>query len=489
MELSRTINLVWPSDPEYSYNLLTPLGLGYLASYLSKKGFDVKVHDLMFSKDIKSDNRRAIYGVSIATPLMGIAMVAIKKIKRLNHANIIIVGGPHASCVPEELIQEKEIDYLVFGEGEETLYELCDRLLNGKPIEDVKGIYYKDEKGVHYTGARELIGGLDSLPFPRHDLFPLKEYAKNRIIKEMGILSSRGCPYNCDFCQPYLKTVFGEKVRYRLTKNVVDEIEYLKKNYKTHIVTFHDDLMNPSYFRGICKEIIARKLKILWRCQTRARLDKSLVRLMKKAGCIGITFGVESGSQKVLEAINKMQKIEIIKKSFRVCREFGIFTHALIMVGNRSENMADVYKTLELLKVIRPFSMAVSITTPHPGTHLFQRLKEENKLPMQLDWSAMHFSRESTFYVQQTSGLSREEVVKARNMLMNEFAKAGKISRFSYMLSYIKDFWGLNNIFHFVIKNPKIAFKGLLTLITISKTGAGIRYTNPRQSFYGKNLK
>src|SRR4030042_1833989 len=486
--LSKTIHLVWPNDVEYVTGLFTPLGVGYLASYLKKKGFDIIIHDRTFSKEIKAEKKRAIYGVSITTPIANLAMEVIKRIKKLNPENITIAGGPHATCVPEDLIKSRLVDYVVVGEGEDTLSELCSKLLGNESVKDVKGIYYKVGKGTHFTGPRQLIEDIDTIPFPLHELFPLEQDTKNRPIREMVIISSRGCPFNCEFCQPYLRNTFGMKIRYRSEKNVVDELEYVKKKHGAHIVVFNDDMVNPVYIKKVCDEIIRRGLKILWRCQARANLDKSLIRLMKRAGCIGIAFGVESGSQKVLDAVDKRLKVEDVAKVFRYCREIGIFTHAYLMVGNTSENMDDVRKTLELIRNIKPFSIGVSIATPYPGTHLFARLKKEGKLPEKIDWGIMHHMKNNTIYIK-VSELSRDEVIEAKNMLMEEFMRGNKNSRFRYILSYMKDTDGMRNVFYFAIKNPGTVLSSLTTLIAISRTGSGFKYTNPKQSFYGKELE
>jgi len=478
-ELNSEINLVWANKKEYMTTIFNPLGIGYIAAYLLKKNFNVKIQDLTFSEKINIDNTRKIYGISMPTPLYNFSMEVIKKIKEKNKNNIVIVGGPHANCLPEELIKNKNIDYVVLGEGEETFFELCKNLINKKQIKKIKGIYYKDKNGIHFTGQRNFIKNLDNLPFPRHDLFSLEKYDENKAIKEMLIIASRGCPFNCEFCQPYLRNIFGAKIRYRSPKNVIDEMEHLKKRYNAQIIAFADDMVNPDYTKKICNEIIKRKLKILWRCQARANLTKEILKLMKKAGCIGISFGVESGSQKVLDSIQKNLKIKDIKKVFKSCREVGIFTHAFIMIGNSNENMKDVFKTSKLIKEIKPFSIGVAITTPYPKTHLFERLKKENKIPKKLDWGKFHHIMDNTTHIK-ISELSNKEIIMGKHMLIEKFEKENKISRLGYILLYIKDFSGISNIFNFIIRSLRSSLKAFLTLISISKSGSGYKLTNPK---------
>ncbi len=484
-KLSNTINLVWPNDYKSGSAVLPPLGLGYIASYLMKQGLYVKIYDYTFNSNLELSKEKAIYGVSITTPILNIAEKVIKKIKEINKNNIIIVGGVHATNMPQQLINNKDIDYVIFGEGEKTFYNLCKTILKNESVKNILGVYYKDNKGVHFTGAAEFIENLDELPFPNYDLFPIQTYIKSKPIKELNIITSRGCPFNCIFCQPYLKKMFGDKIRYRSPKNVVDEIEQLKKKYNPDIFFFCDDMVNPNYIENLCKEFINNKLRIIWRCQARACLDKKLLKLMKKAGCVNIAFGVESGSQKVLNAINKGLRVEDVVRQFNDCRKVGIFTHAFLMVGNPTENMDDINKTIELVKKIKPFSIYVSITTPYPGTYLFNQLQNEKKLPEKIDWSSMHHLKDDTFYID-ISDMSKEEIVKAKHLILDGFRNSSKLSRFYYIISYIKNWDGVKNILFFILEHPLVIFNVLKTFISISKSGSGLDATNPESDFFDK---
>ncbi len=473
------INLIWLNNVEATTSIATPLGIGYISGYLIDKGLKVKVHDLTFDSELKLEEEPAIYGISITTPIYNSVMKLVKQIKEKNKKNIIILGNAHATSVPEILIKEKNVDYVIVGEGERVFYELCNNILNNKSNEEIKGAYFKKENKVCFNGRQELIPNLDELPFPRHDLFPLEKYFEGKALRELGIISSRGCPFNCEFCQPYLKKTFGSNTRYRTAKNVVDEIEELKEKYGCNMVVFNDDMVNPSYIEKICNEIMNRKVKILWRCQARANLSYDLLKIMKKSGCVAISFGVESGSQKVLDAIGKSLKVEDIIKVFRDSRKVGLFTHAYIMVGNSTETLKDIEETIKLIKTIKPFSIGVSITTVYPSTNLFNRLKKEGKIDDDyLKEGNFNHILGNTKYIK-ISNLNQEEVRISKRRILEEFEKH-KISRFVYIPLYIKDLSGIKNCFYFLKDNFSSCVSIVKTLFSISSSGSGYKYTNPK---------
>lgn len=481
--LSRTINLVWPNDISQGSAVFPPLGIGYISSYLVEKGFDVKIYDSTFDRNLRLSKKRAIYGVAITTPLLNLAKVIITEIKKANKDNIIIAGGPHATIMPESLMKEVLVDYAVAGEGEVVFHRLCTAILNNKSVQGVKGVYYRARGAVRFTGGAELIQDLDELPPPRYDLFPLREYMNAKPIKELNMVTSRGCPFDCIFCQPYLRNAFGIKIKCRSPKKIVDEIERIKLEIKPHVIFFCDDMAIPAYVRELCNEIIRRNVRILWRCQARVCLDKDLLRLMKRAGCINIAFGVESGSQKVLDALNKSIKVERVVQQFQDCREVGIFTHAFLMVGNPGETEEDIKKTIAHVEKIKPFSIYVSITTPYPGTHLFNLLKQENKLPKNIDWGSMNQYKDETFYVN-ISEMTKEEVVKAKHLVLESFKKTNKLSRAKCLGSYLKDLDGIRTLFFFVVNNPTAIFRVLKTFILMSRSGSGLDATNPKSDSF-----
>lgn len=484
--LSKTIHLVWPNDVGEGSAVFPPLGLGYIAAYLIEKGLTVKVHDTTFDSNLGLTPERAIYGVMITTPIFNIAKEAIGKIRETNKDNVIVAGGPHATIMQENLLADGHIDYVVIGEGEEIFYNLCTALLGNKPVRDIKGICYRDGKGVKSTGRAPFIRELDDLPPPRYDLFPLQDYMNAKPIKELNMITSRGCPFNCLFCQPYSKDAFGLKIRRRSPKLIVDEIERIQQEIKPHIIFFCDDMVIPEYIRDLCNEIIGRKVRFIWRCMARACLDKDILRLMKKAGCVNIAFGVESGSQKVLDALNKTMKVERVAQQFKDCRDVGIFSHAFLMVGNPEEGEDDIEKTIEHVRDIKPFSIYVAITTPYPGTHLFNKLKQENKLPKNIDWGSMNQYKDETFYVN-ISDMPKEGVVKAKHRILESFKKSNRLSRAKYIASYLKDLDGIRALSFFVANNPTAVFRVLKTFISMSKSGSGLDATNPKSDFFDQH--
>ena len=222
--------------------------------------------------------------------------------------------------MPESLLNET--DYIVEGEGEVTICELLHSLEGKMDIENVKGIWYKKNGVLKRTPQRPFIQNLDDLPFPARQLLP-KEYMN---FGHTTISASRGCPFNCSFCQPTLRKLFGPVVRFRSPKNVVDEMEYLKTTFKIKHVKFQDDTFTArkQWVTEVCSEILKRKLKIRWDCNARVNtIDKELLTKMKEAGCTKVEFGVESGSQEILNSLNKGTTIKQIEDAFRYVKKLG----------------------------------------------------------------------------------------------------------------------------------------------------------------------
>jgi len=238
--------------------------------------------------------------------------------------------------------------------------------------------------------------------------FALKGY------REMSVYTSRGCPYRCNFCQPILITLFGPKVRYQSPEKVADSIEFLVKKFKLDSFVFTDDTFAFHQERvvDICKEIIRRKIPIIWRCQTRVNLTRSTLEYMKKAGCIFVAFGVESGSQKILDNVNKAATVQQAIDVFKNCKELGLLTHAYLMVGNLGETKETIQETINLIKTIKPFSWNVSISTPYPGTYLYEYATKNNLL-VSRDWSKYDHILSTTVGIKH-EGLTQDDLVASR---------------------------------------------------------------------------
>ncbi len=380
-----------------AYSPMIPIGIGILSSCLELRGFSTHIIDpkpenrnMLPDKEkmeeeilrgIKKHDPRVI-GMTVYTNDVPSCIELSRRIREQNPNITIIGGGPHVTVIPFELIDYRAIDYGVIGEGERTIVEFMENVekRNFNPRK-IKGLCWK-EHGKHKTSEpRPLIENLDEIPFPNYKKLPMDYYTYPTAIKLRGILlslieiySSRGCPYRCSYCSSFL--TFGRKPRYRSPKNVVDEIDMLKNEYKIDGFYFLDDTftVSKSHVFGIVKELMERKIDLIWGCETRVNLvDDEKLRAMKRAGCVQIDFGVESGSQKILNTLKKDITVEQIGKAFELCKKHKIRTFANFMVNNPGETWGDVLETWKVARKIDADNMGVWVTTPYPGTELFNQ--------------------------------------------------------------------------------------------------------------------
>lgn len=368
-----------------------PLGLGYIAAVLEKE-HDVKVIDVRAEKLDDDSLRKSIskvdpeiVGITSDTVTFQRAIEIAELIKQINMGILVVVGGAHSNVWPDYPLKYDCFDISVYGEGERTAVELWDRIDRGEPYEDVKGIAYRRRDGIILNQRREFVENLDELPFPARHLFPMDKYngeGSLYISPVYPIGTSRGCPFSCAFCSN--NVVFGRRYRFRDPKNVVDEVELLINQYNAKGIYFREDLftVNKERVIGICDEIIRRGLNFKWECESRVNtISVEMLKAMKEAGCELIWFGVESGSQEILNYLNKQITLSQIKEAYSFCKEIGIKTGASFMIGVPGENMNDIYKTIDLAKELRPrFEFAwFNIFTGYPTSPLYEYVKE-NKL-------------------------------------------------------------------------------------------------------------
>lgn len=387
--------------PPYSYPRKSPpLGLAYIASVLEKANYSVKILDMSPLRIELEDLQREIMhikpkvvGISFMTNQYGVAIKVSKLVKAIDSKIPVIVGGPHATALPCEMLENGGVDFVVIGEGEVTICELASELLKGgNNFESIAGIAYKKDGKLMVTERREFIKNLDSVPFPAWHLLPIDRYS---VIREGGdirekvlpILDSRGCPYQCIFCDSH--TVLGRRFRSRSARNIFEEIVYLKARYNLTQFDFVDDTLTIDRKKLIelCNLLLQENLRINWMCNARVdTVDLEMLDLMEKAGCVRIDLGVESGDKDVLKAIKKGTTLDQIKIAHNLVHQAGIKINTFVMVGNLGEDFSSVKKTVKLMEDIPHDDCNVSIATPFPGTELY-RIAQENGWLRVTDWS------------------------------------------------------------------------------------------------------
>ncbi len=384
-QLQKSIGLIMGSyDP--------PLGIMYLGSFLRKHEVKVNLIDLSFSKnwdEFKDELLKVqpdIVGISTLSPFFDQAILAASIVKKTLPGCKVIFGGAHPTALPQETIKLPEVDFIVVGEGEVTLLELMRALESNGKLSEVKGILYKENGQVFQTPPREPIQNLDEIPFPARDLLPTWEKYLAQIPffpyipPYTTIMGGRGCPFNCSFCQPVLRKLFGQKLRLRSPKNVLSDIDILVNQYKIKSLFFFDDTFTAvdSWAKEICDGFIERKWKLVWGVNSRVNtFSYGLAQKLKQAGCIYVAFGVESGSQKILnESLNKGITIEQIINAFDICKKVGLISSASLMIGSPGDTKETIQETISLVQRIKPDTIDVHFTTPTPGSYMFDQFKD-----------------------------------------------------------------------------------------------------------------
>jgi anaerobic magnesium-protoporphyrin IX monomethyl ester cyclase len=412
-------------NEERGYN--PPLGILYLAASIKKfsnhevKVIDTQVEELGYS-DLKERIRRYdpdVIGMTTLTFTLIDVIKLCRIIKKINPKIKIILGGPHVNIYPDETMQTKEVDFIILNEGEEIIVELLDNIDNPK---DIKGIVYRDGDKVVHTEGRPFIKDLDKIPFPDRTATPFKKYssllAKQTPITTM--ITSRGCPYKCIFCdRPHL----GKMFRARSAKNVVDEMQECEQMGIKEIFIYDDTFtIDRQRVIDICAEIHRRELKVKWDIRARVNtVDKELLKIMKKAGCQRIHYGVEAGNPEILKVLKKGITKDQVRTAFKLTRKEGIDTLAYFMIGSPRETKETILESIEFAKELKPDYVHFTITTPFPATELFSLGLKEGIIAR--DYWAEYAKNPTQDFIPPlwVENLSKKELVNLLNHAYKEF--------------------------------------------------------------------
>ena len=370
-----------------------PLGLAYIASVLEKRGEDVKIIDSLAEKYTFDDIRKEIdrwgadvVGVTSTTPTFYDALKVAKIAKECNATTVL--GGPHVTFTAAETLSNYPfVDFVVRGEGEFTMLELIESLKKGKELKSVLGLSYRSASGVvKENPPRPPIIDLDVLPMPAYHLLPMSKYTFQGF-RFATMVTSRGCPFQCVFCSS--SKICGKKWRGRSAEKVVDEMEFLINKYRVKHIEFLDDTFTFDRKRvmKICEEIISRGVDVEWMCSSRVNLfDRELAFKISYAGCRCVYFGVESGSQRILNLMRKGITLNQAVKAVNLAKEAGINTVASFILGMPDESVDEANATIEFATRLSPDYAQFTICTPYPGTELYEYAVKNNLL-LTRNWS------------------------------------------------------------------------------------------------------
>lgn len=403
--------------------ILPPLGLAYIAAVLRRAGIDVQILDMnalnLSLRDLLNNIKRfnsSIVGFTAVTPAINLVKKFANAIKEEFTGTMVVIGGPHASTLPDETLNDSNIDVVVRGEGETTMLELAE----GRSLASILGISYKTGKLRQHNPDRLPIRNLDELPFPARDLLPNERYWTPGIKRKpfATILTSRGCPHHCNFCQ---HSVFGYTWRPRSPQNVLSEIDSLVVNYKVKEIDIVDDGFTLDVNRAmkICELLIQRGYNLIWRCSNGIRVDritKELLNKMWEAGCRSIAFGVETGDEMILRRIRKGITLEQVKKAFTQCKQIGIETTAFFIVGNVGDNERSIRKTIEFAKTLDADYYHFGVLVPLPGTEAYEYIKQHGRF-LTFDWEKYGQFEEPVF---ECEHCTKEFMVDAQRRIYRE---------------------------------------------------------------------
>lgn len=356
-----------------------PLGLDYIASYLKEHGISLQLVDCTFLSEAV-----ALEKVRLSRPdIVGIQIMFSMKAKALRMARalkegveLLVAGGPLPTSDPEGFL--KSFDVVVIGEGEQTMLELVNATQNcdATGLRNVRGIAFKNEGKTLVTHPRGFLEDLDNLPFPSRELFDNQAY-KDYYSRKFGytttsVITSRGCPFQCDFCS---RPIFGNRFRSRMTAGIVDEAQTVKAlGYER--VWFADDCFTLSRERllDMCSELIHRRVDIGWECLSRVdTIDLEVAENMKRAGCIRVFFGIESGNDSVLKIMRKQATTKQARDAVHIFKKAGIQVGAFFILGYPGENDRTILDSVRFASSLPLDYLSFTFPYPIPGTPLFEQ--------------------------------------------------------------------------------------------------------------------
>ncbi|GAB4339452.1 MAG: radical SAM protein [Candidatus Abyssubacteria bacterium] len=367
--------------------VLPPLGLGYLAALLQAR-HEVTILDANALRITPAEvvHRLAalapdIVGITCVTPLFPVVVEICRALKNLTPAPAIIVGGPQVTIMPELTMENSVFDYAIEGEAELSMPRLINAIEDGASPAGIGGVLIREGGQVKRFGRAEIMP-IDDIPFPAREFLPNDKYfdLTTEARRVSSIMTARGCPYRCAFCERYIR---GGHYRPRSPDSVVAEMEELVRRYECSEIVIYDDTFTANKNRAadICDKILSRGLKFHWDCRTRVDcVDPGLLKLMARAGCSRISYGVESASPEVLDLFNKKITVQRVEEAFEWTRAAGIRILAYFMLGAPGESRDSIEKTLALSVRLKPDFAYYSIVIPYPGTDLYDRAVESGLL-------------------------------------------------------------------------------------------------------------
>ena len=470
-----------------------PLGLGYISAVLRDNGVESKLYhaenprlkceSVVLDAEATFDFRSASYrryldsmknddhyvwkeveetlrsyrpdivGISLLSVEVATALKVSQIVKRYNEKCTVVWGGLHPTFLPNDCLKNNEVDFVIRGEGEHPMLELCRALEKGQKPSGVPSLSLRQNGEIVHNPLCEPIANLDDIPLPARDnvLYP-----ESFDFKSLGsMIISRGCPFRCSFCSS--RNFWDKKVRFRSPENIVKEIAFLKKEYGTKHIMFWDDsfTINKDTINRYLRAIRESGLDINWKTATRADLiDEELLDVMKKSGCVKLEIGVESGSDRIKKVICKDVTNDQIKRAFTMINKRGIGSGAFFMAGFPDETLEDLEQTFNLMKELNATEIAFNIFDPMPGSSEYDKCIKLGLIPEHPDWNDFPFWPDAHY----VRNISREDFSAYANMMAKWLFKRNNSFKSKFMRN--------KQLFMYLLMNdPKFLLKKIYRFI------------------------
>lgn len=462
----------------------SPANVATIAAYLKKTGYELKVidggvHKIKFEDIAKMAKEYAPDVVAIGcnfstlhNPSRMVASLIKKEYKNIP----ILVGGNHATAVPEMILKDSSIDFVVIGEAEVVMPDLLKAIENSSDLRKVNGLCINSKGRMVRTRPSDFFKNLDELPFPDYTLFDMSKYPL------YNINSSRGCVFRCTYCASGV--IYKRKYRTRSAKNIVEEIEYLVKNFGKKTVWFSDDLFGQDhkFVEELCNTLIEKKLGVKWSVITRATtVPLNQLQLMKDAGCTGISVGIESGDDEMLKVMKKDTNANAYRMSIPKVKKI-IRLRGFFLIGNIGETKKSVWNTFKLIKDVRPDYGTFCPVVPLPGTEIYSQLINMKILnPENLNWDKFYgidhegnYDEKSLEMTASWTNLSAKEIRDYCNygnllclmVALSPMEVIRRIKRDGLRIQMADDKDKVRRLFKYAFQSPKALFSTLKILIT-----------------------
>lgn len=428
--------LIQPRIPMFIKYKLYPLGISYLAACCPQDA-EVKIFDQQFDEgqsldDLLNTFRPDIVGISIVSAAFNHAAELARHVRNKLRSVYLVAGGPHPTALPK-LTLERGFDCVVRGEGEKTFTELVSMLERGGDIKEIKGISFKNADGIIvHNPDRELIRCLDELPLPYSWMFPdAKRY------QLMSVLSSRGCPMRCAYCSNSSQA--GHTVRFRSAESFVGDLELLYHSFGIQKLYLADDQFtaNPQRTGEICDLIMKRGLRISWYASSRTdTVSYELLQKMQSAGCATLTFGIESGSQEILDRMNKQISLKTAAKAIDLCKKVGIKCRTTWIVGFPG-SMQEQLKSITFMKELQPDEIVVFICGVYPGTDLWINA---DTYGIHIDRDSVNWDKDLEITEFDLDYMTHEQVYEIAERMVTEMRKLHYITSTEHTADRVSNF-------------------------------------------------